>query len=218
MATKRSGLAALLATVALASTAPPACAAAELDPWQLLETLRTALAADGPLLADFRQSYVPAGFPSGDTESGSVALSLPDCLRWDYRDPYAKSFLVCGARAWIWVEGEPRGQKVTIEADREMGLDLLLLPSGQLSSRYRASASRAPSGELELVLEPLSRDSQLVVANLTLDAPGRRLLALEWRDREGNVSSFRFTAWHVPAEPTVFAPPRLEWSEPGTGD
>jgi hypothetical protein len=203
----------LAATLALA--APIASAGEELDPWRTLETLRAAIAADGPLVADFRQSYVPAGFPSGDTESGDVALSLPDCLRWDYREPYAKSFLVCGARAWSWVEGEPRGQKLTIQADREMGLDLLLLPSGELSRRYRASASRAPSGELELVLEPLSGDSELVVANLALDAAGRRLLALDWRDREGNVSSFHFTGWRVPTEPAVFSPPRLEWSEPG---
>jgi len=186
-----------------------------LEPWRLLETLRAALAADGPLIADFRQSYVPAGFPTGDAEAGAVALSLPDCLRWDYRDPYAKSFLVCGARAWSWVEGEPRGQKLVIQADHEMGLDLLLLPSGQLSERYRASASRSPAGELELVLEPLAADSELVVANLRLDAAGRRLLALDWRDREGNVSSFRFDGWRPPAEATTFEPPPLEWSEAG---
>jgi len=185
------------------------------DPWSSLERLRDALAHDGQLLADFQQSYLPAGFSSGDTESGEVALSMPDCLRWDYSEPYRKSFLVCGDRAWSWVEGEPRGQRFTIESDREMGLDLLLLPSSELSRRYRAHASTAPGGELELSLEPVEPSADLVVADLRIAAGGRRPVALEWRDHDGNVTSFRFGEWRALEKPSLFDPPaHLEWSDP----
>ena len=186
------------------------------DPWRAIETLRAALAADGPLTAEFRQSYVPAGFTTGDTEAGAVALSLPDCLRWDYTDPDRKSFLVCGARAWSWIEGEPRGQRFTIEADRETGLDLLLLPAAELAARYRASAQRAADQALEIVLEPLAADGPIAVANLTLAHDGRRIEALDWRDREGSVTSFRFSHWRALADGDRFAPPlAIEWSDPG---
>jgi hypothetical protein len=190
-------------------------AAAADDPWQAIETLRVALAADGPVEAEFSQSFVPAGFTTGDTESGAVALSLPDCLRWDYLEPDRKSFLVCGARAWSWVESEPQGQRFTIEADREIGLDLLLLPAAELAMRYRATAHRSAQDELEIVLEPLAADGALAVANLVIAAGGRRPAALDWRDREGSVTSFRFSGWRELADGDRFAPPLgLEWSDP----
>lgn len=200
-----------LAALCLAARA----GAAADDPWAAIEALRTALAADGPVTARFEQSFVPAGFTTGDTESGDVALSMPDCLRWDYRDPDRKSFLVCGARAWSWIEGEPRGQRFTIEADREVGLDLLLLPSDELAGRYRATSNRSAQGALELVLEPLADDSALVVANLVVASDGRRPLAIDWRDREGNVTSFRFDGWRSLADGEAFAPPpELDWADP----
>jgi len=187
----------------------------EPDPWKSLETLRSALATDGQLSAGFEESYVPAGFSSGDTESGSVDLSIPDCLRWDYTEPYRKSFLVCGDRAWSWVEGEPRGQRYTIQSDREMGLDLLLLPSAELAKRYKAKASNAPGGEIEIELEPLVPEEDIVAANLRLAADGRRPVALDWRDKEGNVTSFRFRDWRRVDQPSLFDPPAaMEWSQP----
>ena len=202
--------------VALALAAAVAVAASADEAWRELERLRSALAADGPLSATFQQAFVPAGFAAGDTESGVVALSLPDCLRWDYRDPYPKSFLVCGDRAWSWVEGEPRGHRFTIEAERETGLDLLLLPAAELAARYRSQTSRTTGGELEIVLEPLAEGGDLVVANLVLDGEGRRPRALEWRDREGNVTSFRFDTWRELEDGERFTPPPgLEWSDPG---
>jgi hypothetical protein len=204
----------LAAAGAVALLAAARAGAAD-DPWRAIEALREALAADGPVEATFRQSFVPAGFTTGDTESGAVALSLPDCLRWDYREPDRKSFLVCGARAWSWVEGEPRGQRFTIEADREIGLDLLLLPAAELAGRYRAAAHRSAAGELEIELEPLAADGALAVANLVVSADGRRPAALDWRDREGNVTSFRFDGWRDLADGERFAPPPgLDWADP----
>jgi Outer membrane lipoprotein carrier protein LolA len=205
-----------VALLLLYLAAPAAFAApANTDPWQALERLRGALASSGPLAADFSQSYVPAGFEAGDVERGTIAVSMPDCLRWDYREPFAKSFLVCGARAWSWVEGEPRGQRTTIDAEREMGLDLLLLSSASLADRYRATIAATPEGGSELTFEPLDPKSELVAATLVVASGGERPLALDWRDREGNVTSFRFDGWRAPSEPTPFAPPsELEWSDP----
>jgi len=212
MRDRRPGLLALALLLGAAASAPVRPAG---DPWQALEKLRGELAHAGTLGTEFTQSYVPAGFESGDTESGTVALGLPDCLRWDYLQPYAKSFLVCGARAWSWVEGEPRGQRVAIDADRELGLDLLLLPAAELARRYRVSSSATPDGGTELTFEPLDPGSELLVANLFVDATGGRPVALEWRDREGSVTSFRFRGWRAVEAADSFSPPAaLEWTDP----
>jgi outer membrane lipoprotein carrier protein len=202
------------AVAALSLLAALPAAGESVDPWQALERLRSRLAADGHLEAEFRQSYVPAGFELGDTESGAIALAKPACLRWDYREPYRKSFLVCGSRAWSWVESEPRGQRFTIDAEREMGLDLLLLPAVELARSWRAAATRT-AGRIELVLEPLDPGSELAVANLGLDRDGSRPLSLDWRDREGNVTSFRFDRWRPLESEAAFEPPmHVEWADP----
>ena len=104
--------------------------ALEADPWAALEKVRGRLAASGPRVAEFEHLYLPAGFSQGEKESGRLALSLPDCLRWDYGEPYPKSFLVCGAVAHYWNEEDKTGQRQSIDSKNEPGLDLLLLGYG----------------------------------------------------------------------------------------
>lgn len=203
------------AALALSLLAAPAAGAAADDPWAALDSVRRQMAAAGGLAADFVQTFTPAGFRTGDVESGQIAIALPDCLRWDYREPFPKAFLVCGVRAHSWVEGEPRGRRATIEARQEMGLDLLLLPIDELRSRYRATAQGTSEGRLDLVLEPTAPDSPLVAVNLTLDPARARLVALDYRDREGNVTSFGFSAYRALDDPEAFSPPPgLDWEDP----
>jgi outer membrane lipoprotein carrier protein len=203
----------------LLAFAGPAGSAEPIDPWPILERLRAALDSDGPLVAEFRQTYLPAGFESGDSESGLVSLSLPDCLRWDYLEPYRKSFLICGDQAWSWVEGEPRGQRLTLDAERVIGLDLLLLSSTELAGRYRATASRGVSGGSQLELEPLDDDAELERVGLTIDPPALRPAVLEWHDREGNRTEFRFRSWRRSAEELELEPPaHLDWVDPSAAD
>jgi outer membrane lipoprotein-sorting protein len=161
------------------------------DPWAVLTRLRQRLAAEGPLRADFTQTYVPAGFTSGESENGAVALALPDCLRWDYREPYPKSFLLCGHDAYSWNPGEPVGRHYRVESRDEPGLDLLLLSVEALRARYGATLKRGEGGVQEVWLAPLAPAANTPVsATLTLDAGGARLTGLAYRDREGNQTRF----------------------------
>jgi len=202
-------------SVALTATAILALAATRPAGWASLERLRAALAAEAPLVASFEQTFVPAGFEGGDVERGEVALSLPDCLRWDYRDPVDKSFLICGDRAWSWVAGEPRGRRISIDAESELGLDLLLLPVEELAARYRLTvASDEPGAALRL--EPLAADLGGVEVVLDPDPEGTRLERLEWRDEEGNLTRFHFDGWGRLDDTERFTPPaELDWTDPG---
>lgn len=201
-----------VAALALLAALP---AGGDTDPWSALDGVRRQMAAAGGLAAEFTQSFTPAGFRTGEVESGRIAIALPDCLRWDYLEPYRKSFLVCGSRAHSWVEGEPRGQRATIEARHEMGLDLLLLPISELETRYRATVQPTSENRLDLALEPIDPEAPLAAVNLTLDPAGARLVALDYRDREGNVTSFRFTGYGPLADPDAFTPPPdIDWAEP----
>ena len=99
------------ASLALMLTLLPAGALANDNPWDALESLRGGLRAQSPLQADFVQTYTPAGFTDGESEQGRVAISLPQCLRWDYAEPFPKSFTLGGETAWFWNPGEPKGHR-----------------------------------------------------------------------------------------------------------
>jgi len=198
--------------LATAGVAPPVPA---IDPWQALTELRLHLAASGALAAGFHQSYLPAGFATGDEESGRVSLALPDCLRWDYSEPYPKSYLLCGSRLHTWVVGEPQGERLHIEARDEAGLDLLLLPVEQLKGRYTATAHPASGGAIAVELVPTAPDSRLARAELLFDPASQRPTALSYHDRDGNLSTFRFDAFELLDDDTLFTPPNtLIWKEP----
>jgi len=209
----------LIATLVLLAAGGPARGLAgpsgdPVDPWQALAQLRLHLAASGALVGDFVQTFVPAGFASGEEESGRVALAIPDCLRWDYLTPYRKSYLLCGPWLHSWVEGEPRGQRVHVDLREQSGLDLLLLPVGELMRRYRASA-RTERGEIVVELEPTDAARALERVTIAFDPASQRPTALAYGDREGNATRFRFLGFRSIEDPDLFSPPgELEWTEP----
>lgn len=203
----------LAAAFAVGLPAPPGAAAEAPDPWQTLERVREALIAAGPSASEFVQTYVPAGFSSGEEEHGRLSLSLPDCLRWDYAEPYPKSFLLCGDEAFYWNPEDGTGRRYDVDREREPGLDLLLLGIGKLRERYRAAAEQA--GERVIVtLEPLAERVELADARMVIDAESGRLLEVAYTDREGGRSRFVLTGHGPLGEDGLFSPPDgIDWQQ-----
>lgn len=196
--------------------APPAFAAEAAgapDPWATLAEVRKALIAAGPTAAEFVQTYVPAGFTTGEEERGRLALALPDCLRWDYLDPYPKSFLLCGGEAFYWNSEDRTGRRYAVDREKEPGLDLLLLGVEELRKRYRATAEAA-GGRVEVTLTPLRELVELAGARMVVDAASLRLTEVSYTDREGGRSRF-VLGGHAPlAEDGLFSPPEgIAWQE-----
>lgn len=192
----------------LATALVPLAAAAQADPWASLDRVRDSLAAAGPSQASFTQTYVPAGFSSGETESGTMALALPDCLRWDYRQPYSKTFLLCGEVAHYWNAEDRAGRRYTIDRENEPGLDLLLLGVEELKTRYRASQKRAENGRLAIELTPRKRLDAVASATLLVDPAANRLVGLSYQDREGNRTRFTIGDYRRLSGDATFDPPR----------
>lgn len=217
-------LSTLLALVALlALAAPGAARAAEPgaeSPWTVLDHARRSLGEAGAEQADFVQSYIPAGFSSGEKESGRIALRLPDCLRWDYAEPFPKSFLLCGDQVWSWNPEDRRGQTGSLDRESQPGLDLLLLPIEQLDERYEARiepADEAAAGRITIHLTPkpeLAERTELTGATLVVDTATERLVELSYTDQEGNRTRFVLSGYRPLDDTSLFtAPDGITWEE-----
>jgi outer membrane lipoprotein-sorting protein len=200
----------LLAALALL---PLGAAAQDADPWMTLKNVRQSLVDAGPTGANFVQTFTAAGFSSGDQESGRLALSLPDCMRWDYTTPFPKSFLLCGGTVHAWNEGDQTGHRYRVDRKKEPGLDLLLLGVDELKSRYQATGKAVADGKVEIALIPKKKDiAELTDATLTVDPASRRVVAVAYHDREGNLTRFEITGYQDLARQGSFSPPgNLRW-------
>lgn len=191
----------------------PATARAE-SPWVLLEQLRKQLQESGPQTAQFVQTYVPAGFKSGDQERGHFSMWLPDCLRWNYEEPQAKSFLVCQGEVYFWNDDESGGRHYRIEPEQEPGLDLLLADVALLRERYVASSETLPGGGQAISIAMPENQPERIRAKITLDPAGRQVLGLEYTDDEGNLTRFEISGYQRLAHTALFqAPTGIEWTE-----
>ncbi len=184
------------------------------SPWAALEEVRHQLARRGKTATTFEQTFIAAGFKGGETETGQLTFSLPDCLRWDYADPYPKSFLICQDTIWYWNETDGTGRRQEIDARNEPGLDLLLLSVDSLAERYTASAETGEDGRVTLSLEPKTETSEIQEAWLTLDPEAGRVTRLEYRDLEGNRTAFTLGDHKPLTGRQVLSPPDgIEWEE-----
>ena len=184
------------------------------DPWQRVVDLRASLIRSGPQEWGFAQTFLPAGFSEGETERGQLALDLPLCARWDYDEPYPKSFLLCGRELYSWNPGEPVGHIFAVDSSQP-GIDLIRLDAEQLAERYRAE----PVGLDALRLTPLLDDERLLAqAELTFSTEPFYLSRLSYHDAEGNLTTFDFEPPKPLEDRQRFEPPaRISWEIEGDG-
>lgn len=184
------------------------------EAWSTLASVRDSLLEAGPREADFVQTFVPAGFSSGETESGILAVHLPDCLRFDYETPYPKSFLLCGDTAHYWNRDDATGRRYPVDREEEPGLDLVLLGLEELQKRYRVESREAENDHVAITLEALEDTGDLVSATFVVDPGAKRLTGLSYRDREGNATRFQISSYRPLDAPDRFEPPAgIEWRE-----
>jgi outer membrane lipoprotein-sorting protein len=203
-------------TLVLAALLPATPTRADDIAWEALAAARERLAA-APLEAGFVQTYVPAGFSTGDSESGTLYLALPGCLRWDYEEPFPRNYLLCASTVWVWSPDEEIGDRYLNVSRDEAGLDFLLLSVERLRERYEARLDPATEGEVRIALaalagEPTGGETAFTEAEIVLDEVSGRPVRLGYTDRDGNETSFAL-ADYKPLEGGGFfeAPADIRW-------
>ena len=182
-------------------------ATAATDGWTELRALRARLEGRAQV-TDFVQEYLPAGFSSGDRETGRLTLALPSCLRWDYDEPFPKSYLLCDDRVWTWNPGESSGRTFVVDPEEDRGLDLLRLGVERLAERYSAELVDPGGPATEIRLAPLGPATEIAAASLRLAPGDGRLAELSYRDVEGNTTRFQF------GDPLPLAPDGADLTPP----
>lgn len=201
-----------LAAVLLVAFAPAAARA--VSPWELLQSLRDDMQRSGPITGKFEQTYVPAGFKDGDRESGHLSIWLPDCLRWNYEKPQAKSFLLCGKEVYFWNEDESGGRHYRIEPEEEPGLDLLLVEVVRLKERYVAASEKLADGTYEISLALPPETERAFSAKIHIEPVSMRVVGMEYTDEEGNLTRFEVSDYQPLRHTALFqAPQDVEWTE-----
>ena len=191
----------------------PARAQEPSDPWLVLTNARAALVSASPLEASFVQTFTPNGFTTGDSEGGRLNLALPDCLRWDYREPFPRSYLLCGDTVHIWNPDEAEGRRIHVDRSQEPGLDLLLLSVETLRSRYSAEARFLGETRIEVSLSPLEPMSTFKKASLEVDRESSRPVAISYQDQDGNVTRFDLSEYQPSDDPERFIAPSISWED-----
>ena len=196
------------------------------EAWRTLAAVRDSLVEAGATRASFTQTYIPAGFSTGDQESGTLPIHLPASLRTNYPEPYPKSFLLGGETAHLWNPEDGTGRRYSVDREREPGLDLVLLGIEELKQRYRVESEDDGEGRRTVRLAPSEEpvrtgagptgSGEVVIreATLVVDPETERLVALSYRDDEGNVTRFEIGDYRAIEAQGVFSPPAdIEWTE-----
>ncbi len=202
-----------LPALAILAAALLPSAARAVSPWELLENLRENLQRSGPVTGKFKQTYIPAGFEDGDQESGFLSIWLPDCLRWNYEQPQAKSFLLCDDEVYFWNENESGGRHYRIEPEQEPGLDLLLVEVARLKERYVAGNAKLDDGTYEITLALPPDAERPFSARIRLEPVSMRVVGMEYTDEEGNLTRFEISDYQQLRHTALFKPPQgIEWT------
>lgn len=160
--------------------------------------------------AHFTESYQGAG--EARSESGTLLLSKPGKMRWDYKEPYPKLFLVDGKSAYFYVPGQPQAQQVSAKE-----LDDLRSPLRFLLGRTRLETElvnlRLSSlSNSELQLEGGLKGMEDRIAGVTLTVtPAGMMKGIRVEEQDGAVTTFRFSDFEpnppIPANTFHFQPP-----------
>jgi len=147
------------------------------------------------LECEFTEIY--SGSDSERTEAGTLWLKKPGKMRWEYRSPKAKLFVVDGKNAWFYVPGERQVRRTSVKKLDDLRSPLaFLLGKTQLEKELRG-LSLAPdvpplvSGDIMLRGVPREFRDRLnqVLIEITPDSAIRRIV-LEQSD--GATIEYRF--------------------------
>ena len=188
----RRSLFAAAAVAMLAQNLATAASAAEPTPEELLQAIQARYGSTRTLRLDFTQRYVNRATGKTLEESGVLWAAKPGKMRWEYRVPEAKLFVLRGELGWFHIPEEGVVYKLrTTNSEARRIPALLLAGHGDLTQDF--TATREPGGEgVRLRLSPRRPGEDYDVVILTLEPGSVAIQAMAVVDAIGNLTEYRF--------------------------
>jgi len=175
-----------------------------------LDRVAAALARARCWEAGFVQRYTPEGFDVGTAESGTLTLTPPASLRFDYAAGGKRVFATDGSTGRLVDEGAGSCDAVRLDAGAwgRLPLAAALDPA----AARRAFTVGSNGNTVRLVPKEPSPELAEITVTLRDDGLPASLLAL---DASGNRNEFTFGGWKARAEPPPsFFRPALPGAKP----
>jgi outer membrane lipoprotein carrier protein len=147
------------------------------------------------LKASFSESY--AGLGVERSEKGTLLLSKPGRMRWDYSSPPGKLFLLDGKYAWFFTPGDRQAQRIPAKEldDLRSPLRFLLGHTDLEKELTGLQVSNGPAGRMEVILtgQPKGQEKRVTRVALTIAADSGAIVAIEIDETDGATTRFTFT-------------------------
>ena len=156
-------------------------------------------------------------------ESGTVYFSHPGRMRWDYKSPQEKMFLVDGTNAWFYVPQDQTASRAKMKESSDWRTPLALLAGkANLSEICRQLEVLGPGEQTGAEEKPLApddtllrcspRDSDPALKDVLLETDSEARLVRVVIQQAGNAETeFRFGDWEenipIPEVTFHFQPP-----------
>jgi len=166
------------------------------------------------LKAGFVESY--QGLGVNRTESGTLLLSKPGRMKWEYASPPGKLFLLDGKYAWFYTQGDAQVQRISAKQLDDLRSPLrFLLGHTQLEKEIVGlTLAGAQNGSLTLTGQPKGPGGEpdKRVKRLTITATAEGVItAIEIEGDDDALTRFTFSGEQanpaIPAESFRFTPP-----------
>jgi outer membrane lipoprotein carrier protein len=162
------------------------------------------------LKARFAESY--SGLGMTRTESGTLFLSKPGHMLWQYSSPPGKIFLLDGKYAWFHTKGDAQVQRIPAKELDDLRSPLrFLLGHTELEKELTGlKLADAHNGLFTLTGQPKGQEKRVTRLTLTVTAAGT-ITAIEVEEADGAITRFTFTGGQpdaeIPADTFHFTPP-----------
>jgi outer membrane lipoprotein carrier protein len=147
------------------------------------------------LRANFTESY--EGLGMSRTESGTLLLLKPGCMRWDYTSPAGKLFLIDGKFAWFYARGETQVQRIPAKELDDLRSPLRFLLGHTQLDKELTGLQFAPTspgnGEYMLIGQPKGQENRVRHISFTIVAATGAMAAIEIEETDGATTRFTFS-------------------------
>jgi len=144
------------------------------------------------LKAGFTETYEGLGIDR--TESGTLLLSTPGRMRWDYSSTPGKIFLLDGKYAWFYTPGDPQVQRIPAKELDDLRSPLRFLLGHTDLEKEIGNLTMTPGSNGTYILsgQPKGEEGRVSRLALTVNAEGT-ILEIEVEETDGALTRFIFT-------------------------